>query len=60
MQSCQNKLISKLAAGSLQPLAKLRQYQQGHLQGGPTSFPRFTRFKDLFLNILTGLSINFQ
>lgn len=51
MQSCQNKLISKLAAGFLQPLAKLWQYKQGHLQGGPPRPLYFKRFKDLFLNI---------
>lgn len=51
MQSCQNKLISKLAAGFLQPPAKLWQYKQGHLQGGPPSPLYFKRFKDLFLNI---------
>lgn len=51
MQSCQNKLISKLAAGFLQPLAKLWQYKHGHLQGGPTICLCFKRFKDLFLNL---------
>lgn len=55
VQSYQNKLISKSAAGFLQPLAKLWQYKQGHLQGGPTSSLYSKRFKDLI-----GPSISFQ